>query len=537
MLKRTAALAGLAFLLSFSGSSWSGGGEREIPFPAWVFGHVVWEDESTTQSVYELVKGYQDNRIPVDAVIIDSPWETAYNTFDFDPGRYPEVSKLFSDLHRQQIKIVLWITSMVNTEDPEYQTCLNNGYFVKGMEARRWWKGVGGLIDYDNPQALAWWHARMNKALDLGIDAWKVDGTDPLMLYRGWKARQDYADKYYSDFYDYSRRHTSQKIVIMARPMEQGINESTFLLPAAANPLGLGVWLRFAPVDKNFMGWVGDQDPTFDGLAIARRHILRSARENYLILGSDIGGYRGPGPAKEVFLRWAQFGALCPLMENGGMGEHRPWKFDAETVRIYRAYVLLHKALLPYLYSTAVEKFQARKSMITPLPAGVDEYLLGDDLLVAPVTRPGGRVKVFLPPESDWMPFFADTLGKDADHCRLEGSRVPLLRGGCVFAHTYGPAEFPVFIRAGAALPWQTSPGAELLPGLPPRPPADRLLLVAPPAGADRLTINLTVYEEGKPPASLQAEIKLEGEPAVVTADGEQWPVYIPGPDFPRLAR
>lgn len=507
------------------------------PFPAWVFGHVVWEDESTTQGVYDLVKGYQDHRIPVDAVIIDSPWETAYNTFEVDTKRYPDFRKLIADLHAQNIKVVMWVTSMVNTEDPEYQTARDRGYFVKGMEARSWWKGVGGLVDYNNPAAVKWWHERMNQALDLGIDGWKVDGTDPIMLYKGWGARQQYATQYYSDFYDYSRAHTGRKMVIMARPMEQGVNESALKLPGWTNPFGLGVWLRFAPKDRSFMAWVGDQDPSFDGFTIARRHVLRSAKENYLAVGSDIGGYRFGGPSKEVLLRWEQFGAFCPLMENGGIGEHRPWKFDAETVSIYRAYVLLHEALRPYLYSAAVENWQKKISMITPVVGGKDEYLLGRDLLIAPVTTAGGQVRVVLPGGEDWMPLFArGEFLKNAAQCLIPGSQPALLRGGCAFTHGYGLAEFPIFIRAGAAIPLSTAPGADLFGDFQCAQKHRRLLLAAPRAGVGKMQVNLTVYEEGQAPVALSGEVSLaKGDHRALEAGGEMWPVFVPGQNFPAI--
>ena len=78
--------------------------DPEPPFPAWVFGHVVWEDESTTQSVYELVQGYLEHGVPVDGVIIDSPWETAYNTFEWDQERYPNAQQMIHSAQPQDYR-------------------------------------------------------------------------------------------------------------------------------------------------------------------------------------------------------------------------------------------------------------------------------------------------------------------------------------------------------------------------------------------------------------------------------------------------
>ncbi len=517
-----------------------GAEKADAPFPSWVFGHVVWMDESTTQSVYELAKGYMAHGIPVDGVIIDSPWETAYNTFEFDPERYPEAQKLIDDLHHNDIKVIMWITSMVNFQDPAYQMCLDKGYFVKGREEVTWWKGAGGMIDYENPEALEWWHERMNRTIDMGIDGWKCDGTDPFMLLKkpvnlvkNWKLRKEYSNDYYSDFYHYTRERSGEKTVIMARPMEQLLNESVFGLPTWTNPLGAGVYLKYAPVEISFMSWVGDQDPTFDGLKIATRWVLDSAKNDYLVVGSDIGGYRGGGPDKEVLVRWTQFGSLCPFMENGGVGEHRPWHFDGEAMRVYRAYALLHKVLLPYLYSQAVEAWNQGRSMVRPLSRGRDHYMLGRDMLVAPIQQPCGKKRVVLPKGSDWWPLFAggEYLAK-AEKCRVKDSELPLLKGGCSFTYTYGLHEYPVFARAGALIPIKPGAGPGLFndPGIKEEPGA---MMLVPPAPGKEFNTNEKVYMEGRGPLSFTGEMRASGH--TVSCEGGDWPVFIPESGWPRV--
>jgi alpha-glucosidase (family GH31 glycosyl hydrolase) len=426
------------------------------PFEPWVFGHFVWFDESTSASVLQLVRDYRDRGVPVDGVIIDSPWETAYNTFDPDPTMYPDLKALIAELHDQNVKVIMWITSVVNTEDPEYQLGLDHGYFVKGMEKTKWWKGTGGMIDYDNPAAVAWWHQRMNKIIDLGIDGWKCDGTDPFMLLKGFKARERYATAYYSDFYRYTRERSGRKTLIMARPLEQVIDENLLKLPAWMNPLGLGVYLKFAPVQVSYMSWVGDEDPTFDGLAIALRRMLESDRKNYLIVGSDVGGYRDGGPSKEVLIRWAQLGAFSPYFENGGIGEHRPWLFDDETLAIYRASALIHQALGPYFMDTAVARWREGRSMVSPMPGQQGYYLLGPDLFVAGITRAGGKKKVVLPKEGNWVPLFKEVIADPAaQRCLVSAAAGQALKPGCAFTHTYSLAAYPIFVRAGVESPFQ----------------------------------------------------------------------------------
>ena len=114
----------------------------------------------------------------------------------------------------------------------------------------------------------------------------------------------------------------------------------------------------FAPISVNTAGWVGDQENTWAGLNNALNNIFISANMGYAALGSDIGGYANDSiPDKTLFLRWAQFGALVPIMENGGSSDycHQPWLFDSETVNIYRKFADLHHELVPYLYSYDID--------------------------------------------------------------------------------------------------------------------------------------------------------------------------------------
>lgn len=72
---------------------------------------------------------------------------------------------------------------MVNVENPDYDMCVQNQYLLRDsrgvVRPLEWWHGKGGLLDYTNPDAVAWWHAQMDLVLDAGVDGFKCDGTDP----------------------------------------------------------------------------------------------------------------------------------------------------------------------------------------------------------------------------------------------------------------------------------------------------------------------------------------------------------------------
>jgi alpha-glucosidase (family GH31 glycosyl hydrolase) len=187
----------------------------------------------------------------------------------------------------------------------------------------------------------------------------------------------------------------------------------------------------YSPPEVVFMGWVGDEDGTYDGLKTALRYMLESGRQNYVGFGSDIGGYRsdssaGPlGRTKELFLRWTAVGALSSFMENGGTGNHLPWNFDNETTDIYRSWVNLHYKLVPYLYSEGT-KVAIGKNGTLMLPCtdlfstGSHSYFLGPNIFVVPILNdpvPDQRHTIWLPKSStkQWLDYFNTSIVHRSD--------------------------------------------------------------------------------------------------------------------------
>lgn len=419
---------------------------QEKPVPDWVFDPWVWEDESTQESALALVNGYLSRGIPVGAVIIDSPWETEYNSFEFDTTRYPAPRSMVEALHGRGVRVILWATSMVNRDTSlfaEAKDFLMRPFPGGPAGTVPWWKGTGGLLDYFNPEAVTWWHGLLDRSLALGIDGWKVDGVDPYAYFTPYSpgakrfvSHREYADKYYTDFFEYTRAGLGSERIITARPVD--------FYGAPFRPLlDRLVPERFAhaPRDVNRAGWVGDQPGTFAGLRRALENMRASARMRYLAFGSDIGGYNVDrdhplGRSREVFLRWAQLGAFSPIMENGGIGEHRPWMFDDETVAIYRHLVCVRQLLKPYLVETAAKAWAEKVSMMSFVGENSFAYHLGADVFVAPIADNDDIHEVTLP-AGTWIPLY--------DWART-------LQGGERLTRSFALREAPVFLRADSAV-------------------------------------------------------------------------------------
>lgn len=456
--------------------------------PRWAYEPWVWEDEeNNAAATLALVDGYRQRGIPVGAVIVDSPWQTNYNTFDVAP-EFGDPRLLLGQLRDRNVRVIFWATGFVNTssiDGPDsgqasnYQEAFERGYFVDGGKVYEWDKGDGSAIDFFNPDAVAWWYRQMDKTWTHGIDGWKVDSPegnlpDQVQTAAGWKTNREYGDAYYRAFYAYVAQKGPDAI-IMARPYDSGT--------------------IYAPVDANPAGWVGDQEPDWGGKGIeeALDNVLASAELGFSMLGSDIGGYRPGDRSDRLFLRWTQLGALSPLMENGGRGEHRPWEIDEETVPPYRYFAKLHSQLVPYLYGLGVEAHEGGDPIVRSPDRTLRQYHLGADLFVAPVVTRDDWRRFELPAGSQWYDYWDDS---------------KVLPGGAQIQYEVPVERVPLYVRAGAIIPMQVR---DEQTGHGNVSSADALTLVLYPEGVTRRVLRPDLGQE------LAVESRRDGAGVTVT--------------------
>lgn len=464
---RRAALLSLALFACSSGPE----PEPEAPAtpaihtPRWAFEPWISKDISTGADTRAFVDGFQSRDIPVGVVVIDSPWETDYNTFVPNPDRYPEMPEMIADLRAQGVRTVLWVTQMLNEESfdveaggdtydspsKEYRFAEREGYFVNEGEIYFWWKGKGAGIDFFHDEARAWWHGLQDDLLDAGIAGWKLDfgesyvESDPVRTAIGPVSHQAYSEEYYRDFWAYgASRLGTEEFVTMVRPYDESYNfEGRFF----ARP-------EHAPV-----AWVGDNRRDYVGMIDALDHMFRSAEAGYVMLGSDIGGYLDRDDKSftdlvpydtDTFLRWTALGAMTPFMQLHGRANLEPWSVPEraeETVDTYRYWATLHHELVPFFYSLAEQAYDEGSTIMRPIGDGPDEwqddwrFMVGDAFLVAPIITSSSARDVGLPGGSVWYDWWAP-------------SAEPIAGGVTLEAYDVGtPDRIPLFVRSGAIVP------------------------------------------------------------------------------------
>jgi alpha-glucosidase (family GH31 glycosyl hydrolase) len=436
--------------------------EPELHSARWAFEPWISKDISDRDDTYAFVDGFRERGIPVGAVVLDSPWETNYNTFIPNPSRYGDFPGLVRDMHERGVKVVLWITSLVNESSIDFEPGgdfyegpaenlaegLACDYFVNEGQLFWWWKGNGATVDFFNPHAMAWWHRQQDIVLDAGIDGWKLDfgesylREDVLRTAAGEVPFQTYSEKYYEDFLAYGRLKRGRDFVTMVRAWDQSYD----------HPGRFFARREHAPV-----AWMGDNRRDWVGLEDALDHTFVSARAGYPMLGSDIGGYLDlddlnlAGPAIPFdtlnFARWIAVGALSPFMQLHGRANLEPWTVPdhvEETVAVYRYWANFHHAIVPFLYSATAESWIHGDSVIAPVGEPADwpgdyRYVLGGAFFVAPILDETGIRQVSMPAGARWYDWWSSDVHEGGTTLQADVSD--------------DRTKIPLFVREGAIVP------------------------------------------------------------------------------------
>ncbi|MDA0165105.1 hypothetical protein OM076_32850 [Solirubrobacter ginsenosidimutans] len=441
--------------------------------PEWAYGHWksrdVYNHETEAQADFD---GYREHDLPLDAIVLDSPWATQYNTWEFNPHQFPDAAGMIERWRADGVRTVVWVAPWVNldSDDGQYPPDAESArlhrapapnyepeMFVRDGEGEplvaKWWMGTGSPVDFTSPRAEEWWREQAKNVLKLGVQGIKADDGE------GWYIPDD------AQFADGTIGAQSAwgHGLKYRRSMQRALDE---VHPGEGVLFGRPGWTGQQAVGVT---WGGDQPSDFWSLRTLVAATLTAAASGFSNWSHDVGGYLGEKLVarcpKELLLRWVQFGCFTPLMHAHGRFEQEAWTYDEETLEVYRAHVLLHERLVPYVRAAAATAARTGLPIVRPGAlighrdwAVADAYGYGPALWVAPVLENGAReVEVDLP-KGDWIATW--DLSEHAG-------------GGTVVA----PApldRIPVWVRRGAIV--VTYPAAHVARGLGDTPESERPL-------------------------------------------------------------
>ncbi|MEV6157859.1 TIM-barrel domain-containing protein [Nonomuraea sp. NPDC052129] len=457
--------------------------------PKWAFG--TWISSGffvdSQERVMTRARKIRERGIPCDVLHLDTYWQTDGHWSDlrWDEARFPDPAGMLAELDGMGFKVCLWMNPYISHLSPAFPQAAEAGYFLKNQEGEAYvadcWHGsypACGIVDFTNPAAVEWFQGLLRPLLQQGAQAFKTD----------------FAEGVPHDATAFNGMTGTDLHNVYTLLFNDAVAEVT----REVKGHGL-VWARssFLGGQRHSAQWSGDTFTSYPAMGSTLRGGLAHGLSGVPFWSHDAGGFTGR-PADDLYVRWTQFGALSPLLRLHGTTSREPWEFpevEAEAVAALR----LRYRLMPYLYSAAVDAARTGAPMMRalcvdhpgdPVAWRADlEYLLGRDLLVAPMTTPDGTRQVYLP-EGRWVDYWTGEL--------MEGGR---------YRAVSAPLErIPLFVRYGALIP-VTTPGDTVdVPS--------EITLVAFGGGDSRSTVH-----------------DLDGETVVeATRDGDTLHVTVTGP-------
>jgi alpha-D-xyloside xylohydrolase len=440
-------------------------GRSPVP-PLWSFG--LWMSRITydsEQQVREVAAKLRQHRIPADVIHLDTGWfETDWrNDYRFSSSRFIDPVKMIADLKAQGFHISLWQLPYFSAKNSLYAEIVAKGLHVRSENGRLPFEDA--ILDFSNPEAVAWYQEKLAELLRMGVGAIKVDfGEDAPVngIYAsgrtGWYEHNLYPLRYNRAAAEITRHITGEAII----------------------------WARsaWAGSQRYPLHWGGDAENTNSAMAATLRGGLSFGLSGFTYWSHDVGGFVAQ-PSVDLYRRWLAFGVLTSHTRCHGAPPREPWAYGETFIDDFRRAVELKYRLMPYIYAQAVRSSAEGHPMLRTLffefpedPTSwliEDQYLLGEALLVAPLFEDGAKGRQVYVPPGTWIDYQTGRVYEGARWHWIEAGPVPiivLVRDHTVLPHIelaqstmtmdWRRVSLHVFSTDGkAATGWVALPGQE----------------------------------------------------------------------------
>jgi alpha-D-xyloside xylohydrolase len=400
---------------------------RPVTPPKWAFGSWISSGffVDTQEHVLRRARTIREHRIPCDVLHLDTYWQPdgKWSELRWNPATFPDPDAMLAELTEQGFKVCLWMNSYISVNSDRFTEAAEKGYLLKRADGTAYvadsWHGSFpecGIVDFTNPDATTWFQDLLRPLARQGVQVFKTD----------------FAEGVPADAVAFNGMTGTELHNVYALLFNDAVSAVTREVHGHSMIWGRSSYLGG---QRHAAQWGGDTMCSYSALASSMNGGLAHGLSGVPFWSHDTGGFSGT-PTDDLFLRWAQFGALSPLLRFHGTTTREPWRFPAVEAQVIEALQLRYR-LLPYLYSAALRSGETGEPIMRALMVdspedalawrAEHEYRLGPDLLVAPVITEDQERHVYLP-AGEWADWWTGDVvtGPTSVHASPTPDQIPL---------------------------------------------------------------------------------------------------------------
>ncbi|MDK0978572.1 TIM-barrel domain-containing protein [Clostridium perfringens] len=426
-------------------------GRMEMP-PLWSLGYQQCRFSYFSQEeVRELVKTFEEKDIPLDVVYLDIDYMDGFRVMTFKTPNFDDAAGLISDLKEKGIRTITIIDPGVKV-DEEYlvfKRGKEGNHFTKKLDGEMFigavWPGDSAFPDFSNKYCREWWKSELKKFIsEHGMDGIWNDMNEPCVFNNDHKTMLESClhnsdngvieHKEFHNRYGFEMSRCSKEAQEELHPNERG-----FSMTRATYAGGQ----RYSSV------WTGDNMSLWSQMRMSISMNANLGISGFSFVGNDVSGF-GLDSSEELFIRWMEMGPFIPIFRNhSNMYTRRqePWAFGPRAEKIAKKSIELRYELLPYIYDLYYISHKEGLPIFRPMIMEYEkdmnllnireQFMLGENMLVAPVLYEGERSKAVYLPKGSWFNYF--TMEK--------------LQGGKWYKLPCELDEILVFVKEGSIIP------------------------------------------------------------------------------------
>jgi alpha-D-xyloside xylohydrolase len=386
------------------------------------WGYGFWQCKQRYHSQEQLldtVARYRQMQVPIDGIIQDWLWwyPNPWGSHQFDAARYPDPAAMMKQLHDENVHLLISVWAKFDVGSDNANELNAAGALYPQVIPYAYPPGKGQWYDAFNPEARRLYWSQMSKEIfSNGVDGWWLDASEAEISghwgeFRNFKTAAGPGAEVYNA---YPLMHTTS---VYEGQRAENSDKRVLILTRSA----------YAGQQRNAaVAWSGDIQGTWDVFKKQIPDGINFSLSGIPYWNTDTGGFFGGSPSDpkyaELFTRWFQFSAFCPMFRVHGDATadcmeptqrdnpgKEMWQFPPETEKILIDYDKLRYHLLPYIYSVAWKVTSEGSTMMRGLVMDFqndpqvynipDQYMFGPALMVNPVTGPAGTKSISIPPE------------------------------------------------------------------------------------------------------------------------------------------